>query len=89
MDYIFLTGTRGKLSFDFEIERRMIGDKIKWFQTTTKKAKGYIERTPFNKGNLWKVRKYMQHYDVYFGTKKVAYCTNLESVIKTIKHEHI
>jgi hypothetical protein len=57
------------------------------FFTDTKAARGkYVEFTPYNKGNLWKLRYfYNGHFRVFFGTKEIAYCTTLKDCLPFIQ----
>ena len=57
------------------------------FYTDTKAARGkYVEFTPFNKGNLWKLRYfYHGYFRLYFGTKEIAYCTTLKDCLQIIQ----
>lgn len=83
-DYIIYMGIKQKLYYDFAIEIMFTKVGFKYFNTTTKRTVGYIEITPFNKGNLTKIRKYHDHYEVWYATRKIAYCTTLLSVYKLI-----
>lgn len=59
--------------------------KTKFFWTDTRRAYNYAELTPYNKGNLWKIRCFSNgHFDVYFGTVKKAYCTTIQDALKLI-----
>lgn len=58
--------------------------KGRFFHTETRKAYDYIELTPYNKGNLWKIRCFHHHFRVYYGTQNRAYCTTLQDCLKLI-----
>lgn len=64
---------------------------LRGFYTDTKSARGkYVEFTPFNKGNLWKIRYfYYGYFKVYFGTKEIAYCTTLKDCLQTIQPKQL
>lgn len=88
-EFRILMGVQKKLDWDFIFEWSL-GDttrKIKFWDTTTKKAIDYREYTPFNKGGLWKVRKFFKFFHVYYGTQKMAYCTSLNSCLDFITNK--
>lgn len=77
-------GFESKMLYDLHFEMLFHKLMFKFFITTTKIAIGYIELTPFNKGNLWKIRKFYGYYHVYYGTKKICYCSTILSVYKIV-----
>lgn len=55
-----------------------------WF-TDTSKAIDWIEITPYNKGNLWKIRcLFNKTFHVYYGTVRTVYCTTLQDALSFI-----
>jgi len=47
------------------------------------KRNEFIELSIGNKGSLYKIRAYINKtFKVYFGTKEMAYCSNLQSAIQ-------
>ncbi len=88
-----LTGWKGMIIYNLSLSWAYSGIHFKMFDTTAtprnKTNTEYIEYTPFNKGNIIKFRVYWYNkklvFDVYKGTKKVAYCSSIESLYKTIK----
>jgi len=66
-------------------------DGLHGFFTDTKAARGkYIEFTPYNKGNLWKLRYFHQGYfNVFFGTTQIAYCTTLKDCLSFIQPKQL
>lgn len=78
-----------KLWHDFMFSDVMSRQKIKWFYTSTKKAFDYAEFTPFNKGCLFKIRRYSTHFKVFFGTKELCYSTSLADCLKVIENRMI
>jgi hypothetical protein len=86
MSYTIFMGMISRLRFDFELERYAIDNKWKWFYVRhVHNLNSYIEYAPKNKGNLYKVRKYFNHFEVWYGTKRAAYCSHLYSVISFLK----
>ena len=74
-----------KQAIMYNTSLRLVGVKMKCFWTDTRRAYDYAEITPYNKGNLWKIRCFYDgHYDVYHGTIKKAYCTTIQDVINFI-----
>lgn len=71
------------LMYQFDIIR--FQNRLFGFYTTSSKANGYIEFTPYSKGNLWKIRFYGKMFKVFYGTKDIAYTTSLQDCIKLIK----
>lgn len=57
------------------------------FNTNQKASKAkYLEFTPYNKGNLFKLRYYPEgHFKVFYGTKEIAYCTTLKDCLPFIQ----
>lgn len=81
-----LMSVKSKIIFDSYFMLRET--KIKFFWTDTPKAIDHAELTPYNKGNLWKIRCF---YDgscrVYYGTIKKAWCTTIIDAINFINKQ--
>lgn len=83
--YNLLMGIDQKMDFEFRF--LALNSGFRFFNTSTPKARGkYVEYTPFNIGNLWKIRYYLGGYfKVFYGTQEKAYCTTLDDCIKQLK----
>lgn len=84
--YLFM-GLQYRLLCEFDIIRSQI--KLYGFYTTSSRANGYIEFTPYNKGNLWKIRFYGKMYKVFYGTKDISYTTSLQDCITLINQSRL
>lgn len=84
MEYQMFMALRQKLWFDLQIEVYSSGIKGKWFDTTTKYDKDCIWITPFNKGNLWKIKRTFKCYYVYYGTFNKIYATSFKDCLNYI-----
>lgn len=80
-------GVDQKMDWDFKFMVHVLELGAYFYSTSTPKALGkYREYTPFNKGNLWKIRYYFNgHFKVFYGTKEKAYCTSLSDCLKIAK----
>lgn len=83
-EFQLVWGLQQKIVFDFFVALDYYKNKDRFFPTDTKVANDYVEYTPYNKGNLWKIRLYFNKIDVYYGTKKKAYTTNIQDALKFI-----
>lgn len=82
-EYQLLMGLDQKMQLDFAFLAHNIN--LNGFFTSTNKAFDYLEFTPYNKGNLYKIRYYYKGYfKVFYGTTQRAYCTNLHDCLKII-----
>lgn len=83
-----LMGIDQKIDFEFTLMYFHQKREDIFFLTSTPKARGkYREYTPFNKGNLWKIRYYLPgHFKVFYGTIEKAYCTTFTDCLKVINN---
>jgi hypothetical protein len=84
-EMVLYMSLKSKIDLDTAVAFLYFGIKIRKFYTDTKRAYDYTEITPYNKGNLWKIRCFYQgYYHVYYGTFKKAYCTTIQDAINFI-----
>lgn len=84
-----LMGLEQKMVFDFMF--MMQHEKLHGFITNRRSLNSkYIEFTPYNKGNLWKLRYFYEgHFKVFYGTKETAYCTTLKDCLSIIQPKQL
>jgi hypothetical protein len=85
----WLMGLHQKIAFDFRL--MLCNNKVNGYFTNTNQSKGrYVEFTPYNKGNLYKIRYYRDGYlKVFYGTKELAYCTTIKDCLQIIQPKQI
>jgi hypothetical protein len=88
MSYKLLMGTDQKMDWDFKFMVHYMKLGVAFYPTSTPKSFGkYREYTPYNKGNLWKIRYYLPSYfKVFYGTIEKAYCTTITDCLKVINN---
>lgn len=72
------------IRLDVQVELQVHEIDGRFFFTETRQAHDYIELTPYNKGNIWKIRCFKHSFHVYFGTTIKAYCTTIRDAIRFI-----
>lgn len=85
-EYVMYMGLKQKLTFELSIEFSLLAPKRKIFNTTTNHD-NCIWITPFNKGNLWKIKRTYQAFYVYYGTIQKIYATSLKDCLNFINQQ--
>lgn len=77
-----------RFRFELYVEMTTLDLKFRYFETTStprNKTNQYIEITPFSKGGLYKIRCFFsKKYDLYYGTRKICYCSDFRSAMGEI-----
>jgi hypothetical protein len=91
-EYSIPMSIQKSILFSVHLFFHIIGVK-RYFDTTPKirgKYVDYIEITPYSKGGLWKIRcLYNRSFHLYYGTKKICWCSDLKSAIKEINRNQL
>lgn len=83
-ELIIPMGMQQKIMWDVSCMKEFHKIPGRMFYTDTKKAHDYIEITPYNKGNLWKIRCFFNYFHIYHGTIRKAYCSTFIDAINFI-----
>jgi len=88
-----MTGMIGFILFHLALLESAEDIHFRYFTNRSYKRKfvDYVELSPYNKGNLYKIRVAFSQgliFNVYYGTKHIAYCTTLKSALKIVNNEY-
>lgn len=83
-EFIMYVSIQQRLLFEISLTFQYDFPGVKYFTCSYKTHPNSIWITPYNNGNLWKIKVTGHIYRVYYGTTKKIYATSLKDCIDYI-----